>query len=61
MAPGERWLLCSDGLHDVIDLEQIKAILALPALHAASEFLALVLSLGAPDNTSFLIGDTVAG
>jgi protein phosphatase len=59
--PGDRYLLCSDGLSDYVSDEEIGATLvryADPKL-CAEQLVALALRAGAPDNVTVVIGDTV--
>lgn len=57
---GDRILLCTDGLSDVLDDDQISDCLTQSAAEAAKQLLAATLSEGAPDNVSFLIIDLLA-
>lgn len=53
---GDRLLLCSDGLHDVVRDDEMAASLTGPDIHAASEqLLALALDRGGPDNISLVV------
>jgi protein phosphatase len=57
--PGDRYLLCSDGLSDVVTDDAIGAVLgrgAEPSLSAA-ELIKLALAAGAPDNVTVVIAD----
>ncbi len=57
-APGDRFLLCTNGLTRVLADTTIEAILAEPDAEDAAEALAKrVLEAGAPDNASFIIVD----
>lgn len=59
--PGDRWLLCSDGLHGVVSVETIAQVLANthdPGV-AADELVALSLRAGAPDNVTVVVVDVV--
>jgi protein phosphatase len=59
--PGERFLLCSDGLSDCVGRDEIAAALALPEPHAAADALVeLALAAGGPDNVTCLVADVVA-
>ena len=54
--PGDRFLLCSDGLTTVVDDRDIEAMLIAPPLEAAVERLVnKALTRGAPDNVSVLL------
>lgn len=53
--PGRRYLICSDGLSSVIDLEVIEAALALPSEEAIAELRVQVEAAGAPDNLSIVL------
>jgi type VI secretion system protein ImpM len=56
--PGDRFLLCSDGLSRVISDEQICALVQTPDLRAAVDALiAATLEAGAPDNVTVLIAE----
>jgi len=57
--PGDRWLVCSDGLSSYVDEERIRAILA-QGLDTPSTVQRLVnesLSRGAPDNVTVVLCD----
>ncbi|GEK80421.1 PP2C family protein-serine/threonine phosphatase [Agrococcus baldri] len=57
--PGDRWLVCSDGLSSYVDEERIRAILA-QGLDTPSTVQRLVnesLSRGAPDNVTVVMCD----
>lgn len=59
--PGDRWLLCSDGLHGVVSGETIANVLANtpdPGT-AADELVSLSLRGGAPDNVTVVVVDVV--
>jgi protein phosphatase len=60
IAPGDRLLLCSDGLHGPVDEAAIAAILAsAPTASAAAEALiAAALERGAPDNVTAVVAIT---
>ncbi|MEJ3405187.1 Stp1/IreP family PP2C-type Ser/Thr phosphatase [Rathayibacter sp. YIM 133350] len=57
--PGDRWLICSDGLSGVVSAEEIAAALASePSAQAAADRLVRVsLEAGAPDNVTVVIVD----
>lgn len=50
---GDRFLICSDGLYNVVALEEIEEVLRAKGLEEATgELLSLTLSRGAPDNVT---------
>jgi protein phosphatase len=54
--PGDRFLLCSDGLHDVISEEAVReASLLTPPHDACRELVARARAAGAPDNVSVIV------
>jgi serine/threonine protein phosphatase Stp1 len=56
LAPGERYLLSSDGLHGVVTDAVIAELLALSDLTAAADALiGAVLRAGAPDNVTMIL------
>lgn len=56
--PGDRYLLCTDGVHDVISEARLPGLVATGTLEEAKRALAeAVLASGAPDNFSFVILD----
>ena len=57
--PGDRWLLCSDGLTTVVSPEEIEAeLLARPGPQEAAEGLVrLALEGGGPDNVTVIVAD----
>ena len=59
---GDRYLLCSDGLHGVADDEQIAAVLLGEAdpEEAARQLIALAVEGGAPDNVTCVVADVLA-
>ena len=59
--PGDRWLLCSDGLSSYVPEERILAALAAPgsADTASAALVAEALDQGAPDNVTVIIADVV--
>ncbi|HUH00747.1 MAG TPA: PP2C family serine/threonine-protein phosphatase [Kofleriaceae bacterium] len=55
-APGDRYLLSSDGLHGVVKEGQIAELLATPDLNvAADRLIAAVKQAGAPDNVTIVL------
>jgi protein phosphatase len=58
--PGDRLLLCSDGLSDAIDERQIASLLAEPdAASAADALVRAALEAGARDNVTVVVADAV--
>ncbi|HWS58741.1 MAG TPA: serine/threonine-protein phosphatase, partial [Actinotalea sp.] len=59
--PGDRWLLCSDGLSGVVSHDTItQTLLEEPDTDAcADQLVALALRGGAPDNVTVVLGDVV--
>lgn len=59
--PGDRYLLCSDGLSDYVDAADIERVLIQVADpgQAAEELVELTLRAGAPDNVTCVVGDVV--
>ena len=54
--PGDRFLLCSDGLSNMVEDREIEALLVQPPLEAAAEkMLNKALSRGAPDNVTLVL------
>lgn len=59
--PGDRYMLCSDGLSGVVDPESIADALAHPDPEiAADTLIQLALVCGAPDNVTTIVADVVA-
>ena len=55
--PGDVWLVCSDGLFNKLDDEEIEAVLLeTSAQEAVEKLLELTLERGAEDNVSILLG-----
>jgi protein phosphatase len=53
VAPGDRWVLCSDGLYDVLAHSIIaQAVAAHPPIEACRVLIRKTLAAGAPDNVS---------
>lgn len=59
--PGDRWLLCSDGLFGVVTLDTISHAMAMiEDLHELGEHLIdLALAAGAPDNVTVVLADVL--
>ncbi|QOR47758.1 serine/threonine-protein phosphatase [Trueperella pecoris] len=60
--PGDRWLLCSDGLFGVVSKERIaKTLLDFSDLDACAQRLVdLALAAGAPDNVTVVVADVAS-
>ncbi|WP_029136790.1 PP2C family protein-serine/threonine phosphatase [Nakamurella lactea] len=59
---GDRYLLCSDGLSDYVEADEIReALLGTDAEPAADRLIELSLAAGAPDNVTVIIADIGAG
>ena len=58
---GDRLLLCSDGLSDMLRDEEIATIMGRPLAQAADELLARSLEKGGKDNVSLILIDWEAG
>lgn len=57
---GDKYLLCSDGLHGVVsDLEIYEYLTKYDAKTAVDKLLSLTLSRGAPDNVTLIIVETL--
>lgn len=60
LAAGSRFLLCTDGLTDVLALDDIERALKEPGGEAAvGRLIAMTLQAGAPDNVSVLLVDVI--
>ncbi|MEV8364260.1 MerR family transcriptional regulator [Streptomyces niveus] len=61
VVPGDRYLLCSDGLFTVVAPDDIRHVLRTAAepADAVSELIALALAAGAPDNVACAVADAV--
>jgi PPM family protein phosphatase len=59
--PGDRYLLCSDGLHDAADAASIATVLLTVADpdQAAKDLVALAMEGGGPDNITCIVADVV--
>lgn len=56
--PGDRWLLCSDGLSSYVDEERIVEVLARPtesSRETCDDLVQLALDNGAPDNVTVVV------
>ena len=60
--PGDRYLLCSDGLHETADADSIAQVLRSVSDpdQAAAELVALAIAAGGPDNVTCIVADVVA-
>lgn len=57
---GDRYLLCSDGLTDYVEIDEVRAALDLTDLEAAADrLIELSLDAGAPDNVTVVLADLV--
>ena len=57
--PGDRYLLCTDGVHDVVTDARLGVFAAAGDLESAASRLAdEVIRCGAPDNYSFILVGT---
>jgi PPM family protein phosphatase len=55
---GDRFLLCSDGLHDLVPDEELDAVMhAHPPEAACDALIALAIARGAPDNVTAIVAD----
>ena len=62
VAPGDRLLVCSDGLSDLVDETQIEALLLAPDPdEAAAALVESALAEGGRDNVTCLVADLVDG
>jgi PPM family protein phosphatase len=60
--PGDRYLLCSDGLHEVASADSIAQVLLTVSDpdQAAGDLIALALAGGGPDNITCIVADVTA-
>ncbi len=58
---GDRYLLCSDGLHEVVDSDAIATVLRTVADpdQAATDLTALAIAGGGPDNVTCIVADVL--
>ena len=62
LRPGDRLLLCSDGLSDVLDEAAIAAMLTVPSRRlATSNLVRAALDAGSRDNVTAIVADVVDG
>jgi len=59
---GDRYLLCSDGLHQVVVADSLARVLLTVSDpdRAATDLIALAIDGGGPDNVSCIVADVVA-
>ena len=56
ISAGDRFVICSDGVHDVVETDELAGLVARSALEKAADALEReVVAHGAPDNYSFVI------
>ena len=56
VAAGDRFVICSDGVHDVVEADVLGGIVAVGSLEGAADSLAAkIVECGAPDNYTFVI------
>ena len=56
--PGDIWLICSDGLHNMVsDNEMVEVLTHLKGEAAAEKLLELAIEHGGTDNISFVLGE----
>ena len=59
--PGDRYVICSDGLHDVVSSTRLAALAGAGALEKVKERLsAEIVKRGAPDNYTFVVVEVTA-
>lgn len=56
---GDLFILCSDGLHGLVKLEELGEIAALPIQKAADEYVRRTLERGAPDNVTVIVAKVI--
>ena len=61
LVPGDRVLLCSDGLHDMVGDDVITGHLRRPAVEAATALVAAALEAGGDDNVTVVVVDVRGG
>jgi protein phosphatase len=55
MASGDKYILCSDGLHGYLQLDEIPALAAIGGDAAVDQFIALANNRGGKDNITCLL------
>lgn len=60
LAVPSRWLVCSDGLTDMVDIDAMEECMALPDLEAVSRLVDLAMQAGGEDNVSIIILSVMA-
>ena len=53
--PGDRFLLCTDGLHDLVSEEEIVAVMSLEPDNAAERLIGMARDRGGHDNISVIV------
>ena len=61
IAPGDRYVLCSDGLTDMLDQDAIESCLEVDAAASVQRLVSAALSAGGEDNISVMIIDFLEG
>ena len=59
--PGDRFLLCSDGLNTVVSNDEIKAGLEDSIADSIDNLIALTYERGAPDNVTIIVAEVGSG
>jgi len=60
--PGDRFVICSDGVHDVISASRLGFLVGYGPVEKAREMLsAEIVKNGAPDNYSFILIEVEKG
>jgi serine/threonine protein phosphatase PrpC len=60
--PGDRYLICSDGLTDYVSSDEIATVLAMPDPHGRpQQLIRLALRNGSRDNITCVVGDVIEG
>jgi serine/threonine protein phosphatase PrpC len=59
--PGDRFVICSDGVHDVVSDARLAALVAAGPLESALTRLQTeIVRRGAPDNYTFILAEVLA-